>query len=258
MDLTDRQARIAEIVRGQQFVTVEKLAETFDVAAQTIRRDLTILCDSGVARRRHGGIESLPEKQNLSFSTRRILNLDAKRAIARSIAEHVADGASLAFSIGTTPMIVMEALLDRANLTILTNNINLAVIASRNPSFDIHVAGGNLRNRDLDILGAGMVSFFSAYKADIGIYGVGGVDEEGTLLDFSEDEVRARQLIQENSSTTFLALDQTKFGRNAHVRGGTIGEPTRIFCDGPPPEPYLSAIGDADIVYAGANGEVPS
>jgi len=39
-----------------------------------------------------------------------------------------------------------------------------------------------------------MEALFSAYKVDIGIYGVAGVDEDGTLLDFYEEEVRARQL----------------------------------------------------------------
>lgn len=44
--------------------------------------------------------------------------------------------------------------------------------------------------------GGGMVELFQAYKVDIGIYGVAGVDEDGTLLDFYEKEVRARQIIQ--------------------------------------------------------------
>jgi DeoR family glycerol-3-phosphate regulon repressor len=250
MDLSDRQARIAEIVRAEQFVTVDKLAETFHVATQTIRRDINLLCDMGLARRKHGGVECLPDKSNLSFSTRRILNLAAKRAIAKSIAPYIKDGASLAFSIGTTPVIVMEALLNHHNLTVLTNNLNVAIVASRNPTFKVHIAGGALRNHDLDILGNGMTSFFAAYKADIGIYGVGGVDEDGTLLDFTEDEVLARQLIQKNSNQTFLVLDHSKFGRNAHVRGGTIDQPSKIFCDQPPEERYLAAIGETEINYA--------
>jgi len=70
---------------------------------------------------------------------------------------------------------------------------------------------------------------------DIGIYGVAGVDEDGTLLDFYEEEVRARQIIRANSRSAFLVLDHTKFGRAAHVRGGRIDEATKVFCDRPPP-----------------------
>ena len=46
-----------EMVRDQEFLTVEMLAEQFQVTTQTIRRDLNMVCDRGLARRRHGGIE---------------------------------------------------------------------------------------------------------------------------------------------------------------------------------------------------------
>lgn len=250
MELTDRQVEIAEMVRDQEFLTVEMLAEQFQVTTQTIRRDLNMVCDRGLARRRHGGIECLPDKSNLSFSTRRILNLAAKRILAKELVKHVPDGASLAFSIGTTPVIVTEALLGHKELSIFTNNLNVAIVASRNPDFKVHIAGGTLRNHDLDILGTGMVEFFSSYKVDIGIYGVGGIDETGVLLDFSEDEVLARQLIQKNSRSTFLVLDESKFGRRAHVRGGGhICDATKVFCDKQPGEKFQDTIKDAAIHF---------
>ena len=94
----------------------------------------------------------------------------------------------------------------------------------------------SLRNSDRDVLGPGMEGFLSSYMVDVGIYGAAGVAEDGTLLDFYEEEVRARRLIRDNSRKTFLVLDQSKFGRAAHVRGGNIGEATKVFCDNRPPE----------------------
>ncbi|MCB2100469.1 MAG: DeoR family transcriptional regulator [Rhodobacterales bacterium] len=235
MDLSERQAEIAELVREGGFQTVDALAQRFGVTTQTIRRDLTVLSDHGLARRRHGGIERPADSGNLAYGSRQILARRAKRAIALEVARHVPDGASLAFSIGTTPQVVAEALLHHDALRIFTNNLNVAMLACANPSFEVNIAGGRLRNGDRDILGAGMERFLSAYKVDFGIYGVAGVDETGTLLDFYEEEVRARQLIRENSRNTFLVLDHTKFGRAAHVRGGQIGEATKVFCESRPP-----------------------
>jgi len=74
------------------------------------------------------------------------------------------------------------------------------------------------------------------YDDYIGVVPPAGVAEDGTLLDFDEQEVRARRLIQDNSRKTFLVLDQSKFGRPAHVRGGNIGEATMVFCDSRPPD----------------------
>ncbi|MCB1858569.1 MAG: DeoR family transcriptional regulator [Gammaproteobacteria bacterium] len=242
MELSKRQVQITEWVRKDGFLTVEALAEKYNVTTQTIRRDLTTLCDFGLARRRHGGIERPAEVSNLAYGSRQILARGAKQAIAREVAKHIPDNASVAFSIGTTPEVVAAALLQHNRLRIFTNNLNIAMLACANPTFEVNIAGGRVRNSDNDILGPGMEAFLSSYVFDFGIYGVAGVGEHGTLLDFYEEEVRARRLIHENSRATILVLDHTKFGRTAHVRGGQIGEATKVFCDTRPPKKIMEAL----------------
>ncbi len=236
LDLSERQAEIVALVREHEFLTVDALSERFEVTTQTIRRDLATLCDYGLARRRHGGIERPLSEKNLSYGSRQILARSEKLAIARKVAQQVPNGSSLAFSIGTTPQVVAEALLQHERLRIFTNNLNIAMLSCENPSFEVNIVGGRLRNSDRDVLGPGLDDFMSSYMVDIGIYGAAGVAEDGTLLDFDEQEVRARQLIRKNSRKTFLVLDQSKFGRPAHVRGGNIGEATAVFCDSRPPD----------------------
>lgn len=233
--LSERQAQIMERLLLQDFVGVTDLAGFFDVAEQTIRRDLNSLCERGMARRVRGGIQRVNMSGNTAYSWRQVLQHDEKQAIAREVAQHVPNGVSVAFSIGTTPEIICSALLDHDQLRIFTNNLNLALLACSNPGFEVTVAGGRLRNEDRDILGLGMVELFQAYRVDIGIYGVAGVDEDGTLLDFYEEEVRARQIIRQNSREKFLVLDHSKFNRRAHVRGGHIHEASKVFCDRTPP-----------------------
>jgi DeoR family glycerol-3-phosphate regulon repressor len=253
LDLSERQVQIAELVREGGFLTVDALAEQYGVSTQTIRRDLTTLCDRGLARRRHGGIERAGEAGNLAYGTRQILARNAKEAIAREVARHIPNGASIAFSIGTTPEVVAAALLHHDGLRIFTNNLNIAMLACSNASFEVNIAGGRLRNSDRDILGAGMESFLSSYMVDFGVFGAAGVGEHGTLLDFYEEEVRARQLIHENSRATFLVLDHSKFGRAAHVRGGQIHDATKVFTDAEPPAPIMKllAASDSELVICG-------
>lgn len=236
MNLSERQVEITERLREEGFLAVEVLAEHYKVTTQTIRRDLTTLCDHGLARRRHGGIEPPAEVGNLAYVSRQILARRAKEAIAREVTRHVPDNSSVAFGIGTTPEVVATALLHHKGLRIFTNNLNIAMLACTNPTFEVNIAGGRVRNSDNDILGPGMEAFMSSYIFDFGIYGVAGVGERGTLLDFYEEEVRARRLIHENSRVPILVLDHSKFGRTAHVRGGQIGEATKVFCDAQPPD----------------------
>ena len=96
-----------------------------------------------------------------------------------------------------------------------------------------------------------------AYKVDIGIYGVAGVVEDGTLLDFYEEEVQARQIIRQNSREIFLVLDHSKFGRSAHVRGGHIQEASKVFCDRTPPPAICEMIQKSSARLIVCNGENP-
>lgn len=255
--LSQRRAQIADMVRDRGSLQVEELAEKFKVAAQTIRRDLNFLCDRGMGRRIHGGIQRVSPVGNTAYAWRKILNAEAKQAIAQTVAGHVPEGVSLAFSIGTTPALISRALARHRNLKVFTNNLHIAMAMSETPSCQVTIAGGRVRRGDLDILGPGMTELFSAYKVDIGIYGVGGVDEDGTLLDYYEEEVRAREIIQENSRQTFIVLDHSKFGRSAHVRGGRLEQASKVFCDQAPPPAITRALKDAgtELVICGQKGD---
>lgn len=55
LSLSDRQARMVEMIRQENVIHVEPLARHFQVSTQTIRRDLRVLCNQGFALRIHGG-----------------------------------------------------------------------------------------------------------------------------------------------------------------------------------------------------------
>ena len=49
----DRTRAIVELVRTDGFQAIDTLALQFGVTPQTIRRDVNLLCDRGLLRRRH-------------------------------------------------------------------------------------------------------------------------------------------------------------------------------------------------------------
>lgn len=237
---TERQAHILEIVREQGFASIEHLATRFDVTQQTIRRLVNALCDQGLLRRIHGGVGLPVQNQNLAYGSRQGLNAEAKRRIAHATAKFIPDGASLMIGLGTTPEYVAQALAHRQDLRVITNNLNVAAAFAQNPDVEITIAGGTLRPLDRDIVGEAAARFFADFRADYGIFGVGGVDQDGTLLDFYVGEVQARQSIVANSRISVLVADTTKFGRNATVRGGHLDDCHHLFTDGPLPSAFAS------------------
>lgn len=251
-----RQHAIAEMLRSRDFITVEELAARFAVATQTIRRDLGVLCDHGIARRRHGGVESVPRQgKNLPFGERNVLNREAKQSIAATVASHVHDGESVSLGIGTTPQFVAEALLTHRRLRIVTNNLPLALMVGQHSDFTVAIAGGAVRAGDLDVCNP---AFFSSYRVDVAIFGVAGVDADGSLLDFSEDEVRVREAMLRSCRRSYLVLDGSKFTRTAHVHGGRIDQVTAVFCEAEPPAGIQEMLDQSNVSFIRCSAPMPS
>src|SRR3954469_19144819 len=175
---TERQSRILEIVREEGFASIEHLARHFDVTQQTVRRVVNQLCDLGLLRRIHGGVSLPVQNQNLAYGSRQGLNADAKRRIARAVFNFIPEGASLMIGLGTTPEYVAQALSERRDLRVITNSLNVAAAFAHNPDVEISIAGGTLRQLDRDIIGESAARFFAGFRADFGIFGVGGIDED--------------------------------------------------------------------------------
>ena len=151
--MNQRQQEILLLVQQQGFVAIETLAQNFKVTPQTIRRDINTLCDKQLLTRFHGGAGLSSSIEGLEYSTRQVMHLAEKRGIAQLTAQHIPDRASIFINIGTTTEEVAKALQNHSNLRIITNNLNVASILRYNPSFDIIIAGGSVRQRDGGITG---------------------------------------------------------------------------------------------------------
>jgi DeoR family glycerol-3-phosphate regulon repressor len=242
MKFHERQRRILAEVLASGFVTVEALAASHGVSTQTIRKDVNALCEANQLRRRHGGVETMNASGNVAYDTRQITNIEAKRRIGHKVAALVPNRASILISIGTTPEQVAVALAEHEDLTVVTNNLNVAVALSRMNSNRILLPGGTLRLPDRDLLGPDAEKLFRSFRADFGIFGVGGIDHDGTLLDFSSEEVAARMAIQQSCRHAILVADHSKIGRPAPAKGGDISSIDTIVLDQPPTSPLAEII----------------
>ena len=250
-----RQSQILKLVQSQGYVTIEHLAQRFAVTPQTIRRDINELDKKGQLQRYHGGAGTSYSVENVAYSHRKVICQLEKQKIARSLAREIPDRASVFINIGTTTEEVAKALLHHNGLRVITNNLNVALILSGNPDFEVIVAGGLIRNRDRGIVGESTIDFIHQFKVDYGIIGISGIDLDGTLLDFDYREVRAARAIIDNSRRVFLAADHTKFGRNAMVRLGSIGEVDILFTDTPPPASLAEVLAASEVGLRVAGGK---
>ena len=229
--LSFRQTEILDIARSEGRVIVDQLADRFGVTLQTIRRDLTDLSDAGLLDRVYGGAVIRKGVANIGYEERRRLNDEAKAAIARACARAIPDNSSLFLNIGTTTEAVARELLGHRNLTVVTNNMNVANILVANESCEIMVAGGVLRRSDGGLVGDLTAQFIEQFKVDFAIIGASALDADGDLLDFDLQEVRVSQALIRRARRTFLVADASKFQRSAPVRIVSLRDIDVLFTD---------------------------
>ncbi|WP_093251561.1 DeoR/GlpR family DNA-binding transcription regulator [Rubrimonas cliftonensis] len=236
MTTSFRQQEIVELARRARRVTVEELAERFNVTRQTIRRDLAELCEARVLARTHGGAMLASGVANAGYADRAATAGDSKTEIARLCAAHIPDDCSLFINIGTTTEAVARALSGHRNLLVITNNLNVANTLAQNPHCEVIVAGGVLRRSDNGLVGEATVDFIRQFKVDHAIIGASAVDADGALLDYDFREVRVAQAIISNARRSCLVADATKFTRTAPVRIARLTDLDALFTDETPPQ----------------------
>ncbi len=229
-----RKPEILEIARQEGKVTVEGLAERFDVTLQTIRRDLSDLADAGKLERVHGGAILPSGTSNIGYEERRVLNAAQKLAIARRCARDVPENASLFLNIGTSTEAVARELLKHRNIMVVTNNMNVANILVANAECEIIVAGGVLRRIDGGLVGTLTAQVIEQFKFDLAVIGCSALDEEGDILDFDIQEVGVSKTIIRQSRRTFLVSDRSKFQRSAPARIASLADIDTFYTDAAP------------------------
>jgi DeoR family glycerol-3-phosphate regulon repressor len=228
-----RQSEILDIARRKGRVSVEKLARRFQTSAQTIRKDLSDLSDSGHLKRVHGGA-ILPESASaIGYDDRRQLNHTAKTRIAKACAADIPEGACVFLNIGTTTEAVARELLHHSALMVVTNNLNIANILSASPQIDVMVAGGTLRRSDGGLVGAMTTKLIAQFKFDHAVIGCSALDDDGDILDFDIQEVDVSQTIIARSRNTFLVSDASKFDRTAPVKIASLENIDRFYTNAP-------------------------
>lgn len=233
-----RQEKILEALHTSGYVEVDMLASLFEVATQTIRRDLSELCERGLASRVHGGARRAISTSMATYEERRLEGKTSKTGIADAASKLIPNGSSVAINIGTTTEQVANALQLHKDLTVITNNINVVHILRNARLKSLSIIGGEVRMSDGAIVGADAVDSIRNYKVDYAIIGASSLDHDGSVLDFDQREVAVARAIIANARTKILVCGSSKFEVSAPHRICDISQLDIIVTDATPPSSF--------------------
>lgn len=212
----ERLARMLAIIENHGYVTVKYLMEELHYSKATVNRDLNTLAEMGKVKRTWGGAE-LVESRKIPVSFRYEYGKPAKRRIARRAAELVGEGETIFIDGSTTAQYMGEYLLDKKNVSVLTNNMALAIFLSENGK-EVTVLGGQVKEAPYMLAGTDTVESAARYRADQCFFATREVSADGEMAYTDDIYFSMHRTMMRNSDKVVYLVDGEKIDR----RGGRV------------------------------------
>ena len=228
----ERHQLILEALRDRQQVTVDELCRRFHVSEVTIRRDLRELDAQGALRRAHGGaIAATPAPPEPPVVQRMTQVESFKACIGRAAAALVSDGDSVFIGSGSTTAHVARNLVDRKDLTVVTNALNVATELASASGVTVVVTGGMMRASELSLVGHITDQALREVRVDKAIMGMRAISLEAGMTNDYLPEVMTDRAIIEMAPELIVVADHSKFGQVASAYVAPVERVTTLVTD---------------------------
>ena len=243
-----RQAGIVALVERDGEVTVEGLVAEFQVSAETIRRDLAQLAESGAILKVHGGARRARMIAEGSFDERMDEAAGGKAEIARKLAEIIQPGDTFFIDTGSTTLACAQTLAETPELTAVTNSVRIAQVLARGAGKPkVHLIGGLFDPDNGESIGPDAIEQIGRFRVDYAILGAAAIDVSAGIFDADFDEASVARAMCANARKIIVVAHYDKFGRRAAHRICRLHEIDVLVCDVVPGEEELTVIESAGV-----------
>jgi len=202
--------KILKYMEQNHSASITKLAILCQVTLPTMRKYLRILHDEKLLNFKHGRILALTSYE-FSFIHKRFEDQkEAKKRIGKIAGSLVKDGDTIFIGGGSTTLYILDHILDKENLTIVTNSIHILNKMVYYPHIKLICAGGQWRlssSSFQSILG----SEFHDFHPDKSFIGVVGLDFHRGVTQKEDINNGDEFLLFKKAKQGFLLADYTKF-----------------------------------------------
>ena len=226
-----RQEKLREFIRGRGVARVDEIISELGVSPATARRDLDALEQLGRIKRVHGGAMSIETRLDEPlFDAKTSLHAKEKQRIAKAAAEMIHAGETVFLDGGSTVLELARLLVDREDITVVTNSLRAAIeLSGRGPQ--LVIVGGELRRRSQTVVGAFtrlLLEQVHITKAFMGTMGL-SVDEGITTSDPSE--AYTKELVAAQADKVILLTDSSKTGKATFAKAGKLDDVDLVITD---------------------------
>ncbi len=241
----ERQREILRVLSEQASVRVPDLAVRFQVAEETIRRDLDKLSAEGRLVRSHGGAVAALEAEQ-PHEQRELLNQPQKEAMAREALRLIEPGDTIALDASSSSWFIARQLPDMP-LTVITNSLYVCTALAGREQVSVICTGGTLARTSMSLVGTTTIGFLGRYHAAKLFFSCRALDLQRGLSDISEEQAAVRQAMLDISDRHILMMDSSKWGARALSIVAPIQEVHCIITDSNTPDVDCQTLREAGI-----------
>lgn len=229
-------------------VIVSDLSREFGVTEETIRRDLEKLEHDGLAKKTYGGaVKNDSYNIDLPFKVRKKTNVSGKRYIASIISSMIEDGDYLVLDASTTALFVVKNILQKKNITVITNSIEILLVLSDKTDWTVLSTGGRLKEGGLSLLGHQAERMISNFHVDWAICSSKGIDAKLGVTDLNDTEAQIKRSFFCAAKRRVLAVDSTKFDKVSFAKVSDLSEVDVLVTDQKPSNEWMRMFEAAGI-----------
>ncbi len=246
----ERRAHILAELDAHGTVKVSNLVVSLGVSDMTIRRDLTILEETGLLEKVHGGAIGVNQLAALEpgFEAKSTRRLAEKEAIAAYAATLVRPGWAIAVSAGTTTHTFARHLVDIPDLTVVTNSVQVADLLHRrgNDSMTVLLSGG-LRTPSDALVGPLAIAALQSLHLDAVFMGIHGMDPVAGFSSPNLLEAETNRTMIKKARRLCILSDSSKWGMVGLSAMAELGDATEVITDTDMPASAREVFAEMDV-----------
>lgn len=246
----ERQQAMAQLVAEHGKFSVTGLAEHYGVAAETVRRDLSVLERMGLVRRVHGGAvvpngSTLIESGSIECDC---ANSAEKERIARAAVGFLPPaGSTLVIDAGSTTSRLVRMLPRDLPLVVFTHSVPIAALLVTHPRLELHLLPGRVCATTLAAVGADTVAAIAELRVDTAFLGAPALSLEHGLSALDRDEAAVKRTIVRSARQVIVLSDASSLGQESMARFADIADIDVLVTDARIEDAERSALAAAGV-----------